>query len=74
MRKRELGVRMKDMDDLRLYSIQQVADLSGLSRRTIDKLLFEGALRSVHVGHRRMIPREAYEDWLAALKLRKESA
>ena len=65
---------MKQQAELRLYSIKQVADMSGLSRRTIDWLLAEGDLRSVHVGRRRMIPREAYEEWLAALKLREVSA
>jgi len=46
-------------------SVEQAAHLLGLSRSTIFSLLETGAIRSVKVGSRRLVPRQALEDFLA---------
>jgi excisionase family DNA binding protein len=51
---REAGVR-------RAYQINEAADAYRLSRSTLYKLIAAGALRSVKVGGRRLIPVEAME-------------
>lgn len=37
----------------------------GLSRNTVGRLLAEGAIPSIRLGHRWFIPRAALDSWLA---------
>ena len=60
---------MKDIDpqgvgDQRAYRISEAASAYRLSRSTLYKLMAAGSLRSVKIGGRRLIPRDALEDLL----------
>ncbi|WP_018466052.1 helix-turn-helix domain-containing protein [Calidithermus timidus] len=46
------------------YSVKEVAELTGLSRNEIYRLLRTGELRSIRLGHRFLIPRSVLEEWL----------
>lgn len=46
-------------------SIDSTAELLGISRSTVYKLMSDGTLRYVQLGGRRMIPRAAIEELLA---------
>jgi excisionase family DNA binding protein len=54
----ELGTR-------RAYRVDEAACASGLSRTTLYELIGVGALRSVKIGRRRLIPVDAIEALLA---------
>jgi excisionase family DNA binding protein len=47
------------------YTIQQAAELSSLCRSSIYRQMELGALSSVKIGKRRLIPAQALRDWLA---------
>ncbi len=49
-----------------LLSVQDCADLLGLSRTTTFSLIREGRIRSIKVGTRRLVPRTAVEQFVAA--------
>jgi excisionase family DNA binding protein len=51
----------------RLLSVQEAAGELGIGRSLIYELLFSGALRSVKIGRRRLVPREAIEAFIADL-------
>lgn len=48
----------------RLLSIAKVVEITGLSRGTIYTQLRVGAIRSIKVGHRRLVPYSALLDWI----------
>ena len=54
----ELGTR-------RAYHVNEAAAAFGLSRSTLYKLMSAGALRSVKIGRRRLIPIEAMDALLS---------
>lgn len=49
-----------------LLSVIEVCDLVGLGRTRIYEEIRSGRLRSIKVGSRRLIPRAAIDDWIAA--------
>ena len=51
----------------RLLSIKQASSILGLSRTSLYALMASGQLRSVTVGRRRFVPREAIEEFIAGL-------
>jgi excisionase family DNA binding protein len=51
----------------RLLSIKQAYHILGLSRTSLYALMASGQLRSVTVGRRRFVPREAIEEFVADL-------
>jgi excisionase family DNA binding protein len=62
-----LEVRMQTitLDEIRALRLKDVTTRYGLSRSTLYKLMGEGNLRSVKVGGRRLIPRDAIEALIA---------
>jgi excisionase family DNA binding protein len=52
---------------VRLLSIKEACRLLGLSRTTRYAELASGRLRSVTVGRRRFVPRDAVDDFIAGL-------
>jgi excisionase family DNA binding protein len=52
---------------LRMLSVQKAAGELGISRSLTYELLSSGALRSVKIGRRRLVPREAIETYIASL-------
>ena len=54
----------KPLETARLLSIKEVCQILGLSRTTLYAQLASGRLRSVTVGRRRFIPREAIEEFI----------
>jgi excisionase family DNA binding protein len=48
-----------------LYSPEECAAATSLSRSTIYELLGSGELKSIRIGRARRIPAEALEQWLA---------
>ncbi len=51
----------------RLLSIKQACCVFGFSRTTLYALLASGQLRSVTIGRRRFVPREAIDEFIARL-------
>jgi excisionase family DNA binding protein len=51
----------------RLLSIKEACRLLGLSRTTLYAEMASGRLRSVTVGRRRFVPRDAIDDFIAGL-------
>ena len=51
----------------RMLSVQEAAGELGISRSLTYELLSSGALRSVKIGRRRLVPREAIETYIASL-------
>jgi excisionase family DNA binding protein len=51
----------------RLLSIKQACCVLGFSRTTLYALLASGQLRSVTIGRRRFVPREAIDELIAGL-------
>lgn len=47
------------------FSINQLAQVSSLSRRTIERAVFSGALRSRRIGGRRIVLRADALRWLS---------
>ena len=52
---------------LRMLSVQEAAGELGISRSLTYELLSSGALRSVKIRRRRLVPREAIEAFIAGL-------
>ena len=52
---------------LRMLSVQEAAGELGISRSLTYQLLSSGALRSVKIRRRRLVPREAIETYIASL-------
>ena len=50
--------------ELRCLSVSEVAHYSGLSPKTIERLIKAGTMRAKKVGRRMVIPLTAYELWL----------
>jgi excisionase family DNA binding protein len=50
-----------------LLSVIETARELGISRSVVYELLASGALRSAKIGRRRLIPREAVEEFIAGL-------
>ena len=51
----------------RLLSIHQACQILGLSRTSVYSLLASDQIRSVTVGRRRLVPREAIDEYIAGL-------
>ena len=59
---------VEDVDQTpRLLSVKMACQILGLSRTSLYALMASGQIRSVTVGRRRFIPREAIEEFIAAL-------
>lgn len=52
---------------MKLLSVRDVADQTGLSRSTIYALMDAGRLRSVTIGHRRCIIPADLDAWISSL-------
>jgi len=50
-----------------LLAIKQVLYEMGISRTALYQLINEGKLRTVKIGRRRLVPREAIEEFIAGL-------
>lgn len=57
----------------KLFSIQQVADVTGLSRRTVVTALSRGDLDHYRMGSRAVIPEPAVVAWLEANRVGKRA-
>jgi excisionase family DNA binding protein len=55
----------------RLFGVAEASALTGIGRTTLYSELSAGRLASVKVGRRRLIPREALDEYVA--RLRKEA-
>lgn len=51
-----------------LLSTDEAMQVLGVGRSTFLELVYSGAVESVKVGRRRLIPTEALEDYVAALR------
>jgi excisionase family DNA binding protein len=51
----------------RLCSIEFTTQELGISRTSVYELMAAGKLRSVKIGRRRFVPREAIDDFIAGL-------
>lgn len=59
-------VRSAPMADARMtYSIEDAAEVLGVGRTTMYRLVAEGEVESIAIGSRRLIPRESIEDFLS---------
>lgn len=47
-----------------MMSVDEAAELAGLSRRTMDTLIHEGRVPSAKIGRRRLVPSAAFRAWL----------
>jgi excisionase family DNA binding protein len=54
-------------DDPRLRSIKQATFELGIGRSVLYELIAAGKLKTVRVGRRRLVPREAIEEFIAGL-------
>jgi excisionase family DNA binding protein len=52
----------------RFYSIRQVAELTSLDVDTIYQAAYSGRLETVKFGRRRLVPDDAFEAFVAALR------
>lgn len=50
----------------RVYSIQEVAEMLGISRDLVNDMIREKQIRSLKAGNRRLIPVTAFEEYLAS--------
>jgi excisionase family DNA binding protein len=50
-----------------LHDLDEAAEMLSISRRVVDRLVREGALDTVKLGRRRLVPHEALEDYVARL-------
>lgn len=50
-----------------LHDLDETADLLSISRRVVDRLIKDGAIDTVKLGRRRLVPHEALEDYVARL-------
>lgn len=57
-----------------LLSITDFMAESGLGRTKTYELIGSGELETIKVGKRRMVPAEAFQDWIARLRERARSA
>jgi len=48
----------------RTYRLPEVADLLSISRRTVSRLIAEGELEAVPIGHIRQVPHESIEAYI----------
>jgi excisionase family DNA binding protein len=62
---------MTGRPDVLLYRVGEAAEVLGLSRPTLYRLMGVGLLGSVQVGRARRIPRTALEDYVASLTTQK---
>ena len=51
------------------YSVQEAAGLIGVSKTHLHRMVNEGVIRSVPLGHRKLIPVDALEAFIAGRKL-----
>jgi excisionase family DNA binding protein len=51
----------------RLLSVNSACQILGLSRTSLYALMASGRIRSVTVGRRRLVPREAIDEFIASL-------
>jgi excisionase family DNA binding protein len=58
---------MTERPEIITASVETFAEMSGISRRTIYRLIKNGVLRSVLVGTRRLIVVESYREYLTHL-------
>ena len=63
-----------DLDDVPLpadgrlmYRVSEAAEMLGIGRTNVYELMNEGRVRSVRIGHRRLIPRVALEAFVTEL-------
>lgn len=55
---------VEDIDELECLKIETLADLWGVSKRTIEKLIYDGELESHKIGWNRRIKRQDARDYL----------
>jgi len=67
-RERETGVTMKQSDELngldRMLSVEQAADVLGISVWTVRKWICDGKIKSAKLGSRRMVPMSALKKFI----------
>lgn len=59
------GIAREMVDQKRAYSIADFSDAIGISQSVTHELLSSGQLKSFKIGRRRIIPREAIDEWIA---------
>ncbi len=50
-----------------LYGVAEAAEMLGIGRTNAYYLITDGKIRSVKIGARRLVPREALEEFVAGL-------
>jgi excisionase family DNA binding protein len=50
-----------------MYRVSEAAEMLGIGRTNVYELMNEGRVRSVRIGHRRLIPRVALEAFVTEL-------
>lgn len=50
--------------DKRSYSVSEVADILGVSKRSVYKLCTQNAFNSVRIGTKLRISKKSFDDWL----------
>ncbi|OYD07896.1 helix-turn-helix domain-containing protein [Paludifilum halophilum] len=60
----ERGQREQEKTDVLVYSIDQAAEALGVSRSKLYEMIHIPGFPVVSVGHRKLIPRKALENWL----------
>ena len=50
-----------------LYPVSEAARMLGIGRTNLYKLMDEGQITSVRIGHRRLVPRSAIDEFIAGL-------
>ena len=68
LRRRRPGRGPRSQSDGRLmYRVSEAAEMLGIGRTNVYELMNEGRVRSVRIGHRRLIPRVSLEAFVTEL-------
>ena len=54
----------EDMSDTRCYTVNEVKDMLGVSRKVVYELLKRNEFRSVQVGSKHLISKKSFDAWL----------
>ena len=57
-------IQPKAVSEKRSYSVAEVADILGVSKRSVYNLCSSGELKSVRIGTRLRISKKSFDEWL----------
>lgn len=58
------SIQPKAVSEKRSYSVAEVADILGVSKRSVYNLCASGELKSVRIGTRLRISKKSFDEWL----------